>query len=187
MLWHPPILIVIIAFYGFINSGKFHIDWWIFIVSSGTDQFEYEKLQKTIFPIFSAEALKCYVCSSDKLETCSTLQMIQGKELPSELCPTNVASCFTKIESKFHKFFICRSCHFKNMRIVRQITDEAKLIQFFFCFLIISSVCSWSVFLFLWFPNLTNIINLLLYFRWYHYTWLLSKPLRNVIIDVKRV
>lgn len=47
--------------------------------------------------LFSVEALKCFVCSSDKLASCATLQM---KDLPFELCPSNTESCFSRIESK---------------------------------------------------------------------------------------
>ncbi|XP_055308419.1 uncharacterized protein LOC129572481 [Sitodiplosis mosellana] len=46
--------------------------------------------------IGSVQGLQCYVCYSDKLEDCSTLHSIE--ELPLELCPADVASCFTRIE-----------------------------------------------------------------------------------------
>lgn len=53
------------------------------------------------------QGLHCYVCSSDNLEDCSTLHSIE--ELPLELCPSDVASCFTRIDSKYNQlryFFI---------------------------------------------------------------------------------
>lgn len=53
----------------------------------------------------TAESLHCYVCSSDKLEQCSTLHSL--KELPSELCPADMASCFTKVEGKFFRVCLC--------------------------------------------------------------------------------
>ncbi|XP_031624827.1 uncharacterized protein LOC116341726 [Contarinia nasturtii] len=46
--------------------------------------------------IASTYGLYCHVCSSDKLEDCATLRSIE--DLPTELCPSNSASCFTKIE-----------------------------------------------------------------------------------------
>lgn len=48
--------------------------------------------------LFSVQGLYCYVCSSDKLEECSTLHSIE--ELPLELCSSDIASCFIRIESK---------------------------------------------------------------------------------------
>lgn len=49
-----------------------------------------------LFFLKTAQSLYCYVCSSEKLEQCSTLHSL--KELPNELCPTDVASCFTKVK-----------------------------------------------------------------------------------------
>lgn len=48
---------------------------------------------------FSAQGLECYVCSSDKIEECSTHHTIE--EFPFALCPSNFSSCYTQIQSKF--------------------------------------------------------------------------------------
>lgn len=47
-------------------------------------------------------ALKCHVCSSDKMELCATLHFHStNKVLPHELCAPDVTSCFTRIKGKF--------------------------------------------------------------------------------------
>lgn len=46
---------------------------------------------------FSANGLNCHVCSSDKFKDCATLHSFN---LPTELCPPEFTSCFTKIEGK---------------------------------------------------------------------------------------
>lgn len=53
--------------------------------------------------VFSVEALTCFVCSSDTLASCATLQM---KDLPFKLCPSNTESCFSRIESKSNFYII---------------------------------------------------------------------------------
>lgn len=52
-----------------------------------------------LFPLnFSARCLHCYVCTSDKLADCATLHSID--ELPTQLCPSDIAQCFTKVERR---------------------------------------------------------------------------------------
>lgn len=57
-------------------------------------------ITKTFPVVFLADALKCFVCSSDKLEICLNLHTGSIDEsLPHELCAQNVTSCFTSIKS----------------------------------------------------------------------------------------
>lgn len=53
-------------------------------------------------------ALKCHVCSSDKMELCATLHFHStNKVLPHELCAPDVTSCFTRIKGKLNDSWRC--------------------------------------------------------------------------------
>lgn len=55
----------------------------------------------SFFPYSTADAISCYVCSSDKLEACSRDYQKNDVELPFEQCLNNVAAaCYTKVEGK---------------------------------------------------------------------------------------
>lgn len=109
--------LVLLVFIGGLNSfGKEEIS-----IQEKTVDFTYSKfalwefvkikifrcliVAPWIIFFFVASALQCFVCSSDKLEACSTLHFDgSDKELPFELCLSNVTSCFTKTYSKFFIF-----------------------------------------------------------------------------------
>lgn len=57
--------------------------------------------KKQLLLNFSANGLHCHVCSSNNLEQCSTFSSTD--ELPTELCPADVTSCFTKIERNYSR------------------------------------------------------------------------------------
>lgn len=57
---------------------------------------------KSAIIFFAADKLQCYVCSSDTLEACSSEYQKHYGELPFESCPSNVLSCYMKVESNWN-------------------------------------------------------------------------------------
>lgn len=78
---------------------------WNFILKTSNHRWLKFFQSNWFINFFSATALHCYTCSSDKIESCATLRD-KPEELPTELCPANFASCFTKIESKSIRFLL---------------------------------------------------------------------------------